>query len=546
MNTLKKSFFVLFVFVYSVFFVNAQANGKSYCVCVGSFKVKANAISLSQNLKNNGLSTAYYETQKDGLPLYRVILNYCFPSIECARSYRNKMENDKVIKAFGLKGLWVCEIDVQSVNVPKQLQEVQKSSYQMQQSDNSMQSSKSETSISPEAKVVAPVKSESSVASDSKSDAQSSMTVEQSEQKQVSTEQTADSENEESYDFDEDTENYEDEYDEADEYFDEEMNDENAESNATETASGTNEISGNAKENEEISESEEYDYSEEEYDYADESEDVELTEKAETPQENENVTETNERTTAGTETTVNPPTAETTTENVALTENAENNGTQEVAQQPEEVPLTPSIYNPETEKTFNEFSTSVNFSKGSKTIVTDIVDVLNTYPTNKKLDLVFVLDSTGSMKDVADTLRSDFADILQAWAKKYKEIRIGMVLYRDWFENYSYNNIPVKFFDFKSIPSEFKKYLDAYTIEGNEGGDIPDAVYEGLYAGITFFKWNKSSLHKIVLIGDAPPLRVPKKIYKKDLIVQQAEENKIQIDAIITPDGKTPEERDEL
>jgi hypothetical protein len=45
----------------------------------------------------------------------------------------------------------------------------------------------------------------------------------------------------------------------------------------------------------------------------------------------------------------------------------------------------------------------------------------------------------------------------------------------------------VKFFDFTPDMNIFVKNLNAVVIHGNEGGDVPEAVYEALYSSISFF-----------------------------------------------------------
>ena len=86
------------------------------------------------------------------------------------------------------------------------------------------------------------------------------------------------------------------------------------------------------------------------------------------------------------------------------------------------------------------------------------------------------------------------------------------------------------------------KNLNSFTINGLEGGDIPEAVYEALYGAITYFDWDVEAQKKIILIGDAEPHSKPRGSSIKctaELINSLSNEKNIQIDTIITPDNVT-------
>lgn len=198
-------------------------------------------------------------------------------------------------------------------------------------------------------------------------------------------------------------------------------------------------------------------------------------------------------------------------------------------------------YNPETAQKFSEFSLTMTYSKGPDTIVDDIMNILDTLPQKNKLDVVFAIDATGSMKDDIEKLREDWIPRLDEWAAQHKKIRVGLLLYRDYSDSYRYKGIPVKFFDWTSDLNVFKGNLCGFNIKGTEGGDIPEAVYEALYGSVMFYKWDNNALKKIVLIGDAPPHPQPRNsgMYSKALVERLAKEKEISIDSIITPDDKS-------
>ncbi|MFA6855653.1 MAG: vWA domain-containing protein [Treponema sp.] len=207
-----------------------------------------------------------------------------------------------------------------------------------------------------------------------------------------------------------------------------------------------------------------------------------------------------------------------------------------------EVPVLTDDYNPDASEKFHEISDFMIYSKGPDTLVDDIMTSINKIDPKTKADVVFAIDTTGSMKDDIAKLRKEWVPRLVADLKSFGSIRLGLLLYRDYGESgYNYKNIPVKFYDFTRNIDEFKKNLNGFTIIGTEGGDIPEAVYEGLYGALSFYDWDADAVRKIILIGDAGPHPTPRgtKKYTKALVQQLAAGKGITIDAIILPDDKS-------
>ncbi|MCK9168813.1 MAG: VWA domain-containing protein [Treponema sp.] len=207
-----------------------------------------------------------------------------------------------------------------------------------------------------------------------------------------------------------------------------------------------------------------------------------------------------------------------------------------------DIPVLTDDYNPDASEKFHEISDFMIYSKGPDTLIDDIMTSINKIDPKTKADVVFAIDTTGSMKDDIAMLRKKWVPRLIADLKSFGSIRLGLLLYRDYGESgYNYKNIPVKFYDFTRNIDEFKKNLNGFTIIGTEGGDIPEAVYEGLYGSLSFYKWDADAVRKIILIGDAGPHPTPRgtKKYTKALVQQLAAEKGITIDAIILPDDKS-------
>ena len=208
---------------------------------------------------------------------------------------------------------------------------------------------------------------------------------------------------------------------------------------------------------------------------------------------------------------------------------------------PEKISVMTDDYNPVASAKFQEISDIFKFSKGPESICDDLIEAFEEIDPKDKADVVLVLDATGSMKDDVDTLRKQWFPKLSKLCADFNSIRIGLLLYRDYVDSYRYKNLPVKFFDFTEDLSVFEKNLNSFTIKGKEGGDIPEAVYEGLFAALEFYNWDEDSVRKIILIGDAEPHPTPRGTgrYTKKLIEDTAKKKDISITAIITPDEKS-------
>jgi hypothetical protein len=160
----------------------------------------------------------------------------------------------------------------------------------------------------------------------------------------------------------------------------------------------------------------------------------------------------------------------------------------------------------------------------------DLTDKLRTAlekEKGKNVDIVLCLDTTGSMKKYIDPLRLMLVPMLRELAGSFASFRIGMVLYKDYYEQYLTRVIP-----FTDDFAKFQRDLDAVRVQG--GGDIPEAVYEALYAGATGFPWEAES-RLMFLAGDAPAHPKPRRNITKEMAFKAAEEKGIKVNAVIFP-----------
>ena len=210
----------------------------------------------------------------------------------------------------------------------------------------------------------------------------------------------------------------------------------------------------------------------------------------------------------------------------------------------EEIILTDD-YNPEAAETFKYIAAfgggEMVYSKGPETLPDDIMAALDRIQNKECADVVFALDTTGSMKDDIQMLRKVWIPAMFEKIKEFKSLRMGLLLYRDYGDTYKWMNLPVKKFEFTSRIEDLRKNLNGFYIHGTEGGDIPEAVYEALFASLEYYKWRKDAERKIILIGDAEPHPTPRGNgkYSKDFVAKKSEEKGVMIDAIIVPDNKS-------
>lgn len=194
-------------------------------------------------------------------------------------------------------------------------------------------------------------------------------------------------------------------------------------------------------------------------------------------------------------------------------------------------------YNPLASEKFKEMSDDIIYSKGPETIIEDIKGLLEGIEDKDNLDLVFAIDATGSMKNDLDKLKTDMQPLLAEIFGGSPGTRVGLLFYRDYGDTFKYMDLPVKVFPFTSNFTSFSKNLNSIRIYGKEGGDIPEAVYEAMYASCEFYSWRNTAQKKIILIGDAEPHPTPRGSgkYSKDYVMGIAASRKIKIHSILLP-----------
>ena len=112
------------------------------------------------------------------------------------------------------------------------------------------------------------------------------------------------------------------------------------------------------------------------------------------------------------------------------------------------------------------------------------------------LDIVFVIDSTGSMENVLDSARNQVAEMIDYLSALVPRSRLGAVTYRDEGDLYTTKAVALTPWRYEVVD-----FLDK--LEAGGGGDIPEAVYEGLRDAIDGLNWSPRAKRLIIVLGDA-------------------------------------------
>ena len=121
-------------------------------------------------------------------------------------------------------------------------------------------------------------------------------------------------------------------------------------------------------------------------------------------------------------------------------------------------------------------------------------------PLPKNLDLLLVLDTTGSMGDELSYLQSEIRSIASAIHARFPQVnqRYGLILYRDRGDEYV-----VRPFDFTPSVDRFRELLAAQRAAG--GGDIPESMHRGLEEAVKLSWRGADTARVLFLVADAPP-----------------------------------------
>jgi Mg-chelatase subunit ChlD len=118
-----------------------------------------------------------------------------------------------------------------------------------------------------------------------------------------------------------------------------------------------------------------------------------------------------------------------------------------------------------------------------------------------KLDVLFLIDTTGSMGDEIDRLKDSVRSVAERISALpgNADLRLGMTVYRDRGDLFI-----TRTFDFTGSVDLFKAALA--DVRAGGGGDTPEDLNAGLHQAVTSPSWRGDDAVKLIfLIADAPP-----------------------------------------
>ncbi len=124
------------------------------------------------------------------------------------------------------------------------------------------------------------------------------------------------------------------------------------------------------------------------------------------------------------------------------------------------------------------------------------------HASESRIDVVFVLDTTGSMGGLIEGAKQKIWEIANriATAQPRPVIRMGLVAYRDRGDEYV-TKLTALTSDLDAVYSNLMGFV------ATGGGDGPESVNQALNEALTKFEWDtgEKTLRLIYLVGDAPP-----------------------------------------
>ncbi len=122
-------------------------------------------------------------------------------------------------------------------------------------------------------------------------------------------------------------------------------------------------------------------------------------------------------------------------------------------------------------------------------------------PPPDAIDLIFCIDTTGSMRDDIDAVKASASRIVDQTLAVSSSARLALVAYRDYGSDYV-----TKGFPFTTSRDQTQQAIAGLQLQSNT--DEPEAVYQALLHAINTVDlgpWRDGVRKVIILMGDAPP-----------------------------------------
>jgi len=183
----------------------------------------------------------------------------------------------------------------------------------------------------------------------------------------------------------------------------------------------------------------------------------------------------------------------------------------------------------------NEEDPSVAVSYGSQQVVVvdpvqiaqgvNEVTIHSEGSVEKNVDILFVVDATGSMGDEIEYLKSELLDVTRRVKEENSaiDLRTGAVFYRDEGDEYV-----TKVSAFSSSLSGTIQFIGDQHADG--GGDYEEAVHTALNTAVTQLSWDEHARARLLfLVLDAPAHHTDAIVNDLNAIIKKAAEKGIKI-----------------
>jgi hypothetical protein len=117
------------------------------------------------------------------------------------------------------------------------------------------------------------------------------------------------------------------------------------------------------------------------------------------------------------------------------------------------------------------------------------------------LDVVFVIDATGSMQWVLDAVKQRMADLVDTLRALVADVRFGVVIYRDGDDpEWTVRALPLTYSTLR-----VEGFLDGVAASG--GGSYAEDIEAGFRTALASGGWRRDAVRMVLIVGDAPPHR---------------------------------------
>ncbi|WP_176707758.1 VWA domain-containing protein [Bacillus sp. FJAT-26390] len=147
------------------------------------------------------------------------------------------------------------------------------------------------------------------------------------------------------------------------------------------------------------------------------------------------------------------------------------------------------------------------------------VDLGKSAKVSDQVDIMFVVDTTGSMEDELNYLTAELKDVVRRVSDEHANqlgIRLSANFYRDKHDDYIVKPYP--------FTTDVNKVTDQFSKQKAEGGgDFPEAVDQALRDALHEHEWSKEARARLLfLVLDAPPHDDPQIIDEMKKLTEDA------------------------